>query len=76
MSNIQITEKLFIELIKYHLLDVNEEQKEKLEKTIKEELENKMTKLINRDLYFKYLQAEEQNKREALEKYIKSKEKR
>ncbi len=74
MHNIQITEKLFIELVKYHLLDMDEEQKEKLEKTIKEELENKLTKLVNRDLYSKYLQAEqEQDKKEALEKYIKNK---
>ncbi len=74
MHNIQITEKLFIELVKYHLLDTNEEQKEKLEKVIKKELENKLTKLIHRDLYSKYLQAEqEQDRREALENYIKNK---
>lgn len=74
MHNIQITEKLFIELVKYHLLDIDEEQKKELEKAIKEELESKLTKLVNRNLYSKYLQAEQgQNKREALEKYIKSK---
>ena len=74
MHNIQITEKLFIELVKYHLLDMDEEQKEELEKAIKDELENKLTKLIHRDLYSKYLQAEqEQDKKEALENYIKNK---
>ncbi len=74
MHNIQITEKLFIELVKYHLLDIDEEQKKELEKAIKEELESKLTKLVNRNLYSKYLQAEQgQNKKEALEKYIKSK---
>lgn len=74
MHNIQITEKLFIELIKYHLLDMDEEQKEELEKAIKEELESKLTKLVNRNLYSKYLQAEqEQDRREALEEYIKNK---
>lgn len=74
MHNIQITEKLFIELVKYHLLDMDEKQKEELEKAIKEELESKLTKLVNRNLYSKYLQAEqEQDKKEALERYIKNK---
>lgn len=53
---------------------MDEEQKEELEKAIKEELESKLTKLVNRNLYSKYLQAEqEQDRREALEEYIKNK---
>ena len=66
MKNIQISEKLFIQLVKYHLLDNKE-----LSEEIKIELDDKLTKLINRDLYSKYLQAEhKQDKREALEEYI------
>ena len=71
MSNIQISEKLFIQLVKYHLLDNKE-----LSKEIKIELDNKLTKLINRDLYSKYLQAEQKDKREALEEYIKHRNQR
>ena len=65
MKNIQISEKLFIQLVKYHLLDNKE-----LSEEIKIELDDKLTKLINRDLYSKYLQAEQKDKREALEEYI------
>ena len=45
MANIQISEKLFIQLVKYHLLDNKE-----LSEEIKIELDDKLTKLINRDL--------------------------
>lgn len=68
MKNIQISEKLFIQLVKYHLLEIDDKE---LSEEIKIELDNKLTKLINRDLYSKYLQAEhKQDKREALEEYI------
>ena len=68
MRNIQINEKLFIQLVKYHLLEIDDKE---LSEEIKIELDNKLTKLINRDLYSKYLQAEQKDKREALEEYIK-----
>ncbi|MCI8291261.1 MAG: metal-dependent hydrolase [Clostridia bacterium] len=71
MSNIQITEKLFIELVKYHLLEIDDER---LSEEIKAELNNKLTKLINRDLYSKYLQCDiEIDRKKALEEYIKYK---
>lgn len=53
MKNIQISEKLFIQLVKYHLLEIDDKE---LSEEIKVELDNKLTKLINRDLYSKYLQ--------------------
>lgn len=52
MGNIQISEKLFIQLVKYHLLEINDKE---LSEEIRIELDNKLTKLINRDLYSKYL---------------------
>ena len=71
MRNIQISERLFIQLVKYHLLEIDDKE---LSKEIKIELDDKLTKLINRNLYSKYLQAEqEQDKKEALERYIKNK---
>ena len=68
MGNIQISEKLFIQLVKYHLLEIDDKE---LSEEIKIELDDKLTKLINRDLYSKYLQAEQKDKRETLEEYIK-----
>lgn len=67
MGNIQISEKLFIQLVKYHLLEIDDRE---LSKEIKIELDDKLIKLINRNLYSKYLQAEQKDKREALEEYI------
>ncbi len=71
MRNIQISEKLFIQLIKYHLLEIDDK---KLSEEIKIELDNKLTKLINRDLYSKYLQCDvEADRKKILEEYIKHK---
>lgn len=71
MGNIQISEKLFIQLVKYHLLEIDDRE---LSEEINMELNDKLTKLIHRDLYSKYLQAEQQqDKKEALENYIKNK---
>lgn len=71
MGNIQISEKLFIQLVKYHLLDMDDRE---LSQEINMELDDKLTKLIRRDLYSKYLKAEQQqDKKEALENYIKNK---
>ena len=53
MRNIQISERLFIQLVKYHLLEIDDKE---LSKEIKIELDDKLTKLINRNLYSKYLQ--------------------
>lgn len=73
MGNIQISEKLFIQLVKYHLLEIDDRE---LSKEIKIELDDKLTKLINRNLYSKYLQAEQKDKRETLEEYIKHRNQR
>lgn len=71
MGNIQISEKLFIQLVKYHLLEMDDRE---LSEEINMELNDKLTKLIHRDLYSKYLKAEQQqDKKEALENYIKNK---
>ncbi|WP_285816095.1 hypothetical protein [Thomasclavelia cocleata] len=70
-SNIQISEKLFIQLIKYHILEINDER---LSEEIKIELDNKITKIINRNLYSKYIQCDTKaNKKKALDEYIKHK---
>lgn len=71
MKNIQISKKLFIQLVKYHLLEIDDKE---LSKEIKIELDNKLTKLINRDLYSKYLQCDvEVDRKKILDEYIKHK---
>ena len=49
MKNVQISEKLFIQLVKYHLLDV-EVEKEEIEKG----LEEKLDAMAKRELYTTY----------------------
>lgn len=69
MGNIQISEKLFIQLVKYHLLKIDDKE---LSEEIKIELDDKLTKLINRNLYSKYLQCDiEEDRKKALDEYIK-----
>ena len=62
MKNIQISEQLFTELVKYFLLDV---QNDENTKRICKGLSDKMDTIIKRDLYTKYKTAatpEEQEK--------------
>lgn len=70
MSNIQISEELFIKLIKYHLLEINDDIED-----IKKELDNKLNKIVNRQLYSQYLKCSENEKKEILKKYIENKTK-
>lgn len=49
MKQIQIPEQLFMELVKFHLLDVEENLP-----SIKQGLEAKLDALVMRDLYSKY----------------------
>jgi hypothetical protein len=66
MKNIQIPEELFIALMKYHLLDIEEVQPE-----IKKGLMNKMDSISMRLLYSKYKTAPtEEEKQKARQEYL------
>lgn len=66
MKNIQIPEELFIALMKYHLLDIEEVQPE-----IKKGLMDKMDSISRRLLYSKYKTAPtEEEKQKARKKYL------
>lgn len=66
MKHIQITEKLFVLLIKYHLLDMEEIQPE-----IKKGLMDKMDSITMRLLYSKYKTAPtEEEKQKAIQEYL------
>lgn len=66
MKNIQIPEELFIALMKYHLLDMEEVQPE-----IKKGLTDKMDKISMRLLYSKYKTAPtEEEKQKARKEYL------
>ena len=56
MKQIQIPEQLFMELVKFHLLDMEENLP-----SIKQGLEAKMDSLVMRDLYSKYKTAPRKN---------------
>ena len=49
MKNVQISEKLFIQLVKYHLLDVEVEEEQ-----IAKGLEDKLDAMVKRELYTTY----------------------
>ena len=59
MKNIQITEELFIQLLKYHLFD-----DPLWEEEIVTELERKMESIINRNTYTAYKSAPTEEERE------------
>lgn len=59
MQNIQITQNLFSALIKYHLMDCDEE-----EDLIKMELSKKLDTLVKREIYSKYKKAKMEEERE------------
>ena len=66
MKNIQIPEELFIALMKYHLLDIEEVQPE-----IKKGLMDKMDSIAMRLLYSKYKTAPtEEEKQKARQEYL------
>ena len=66
MKQVQISEDLFLSLIKYHILEYyNEEEK------ITEGLQQKLDSVINRNLYTKYKTAlTEEEKEKAREEYL------
>lgn len=59
MKNIQISEKLFFALLKYHLVEIDDVLPE-----IKKGLENKLEAMVRRDLYTKYKTAPTEEERE------------
>ena len=66
MKQIQIPEELFMQLIKYHLLDMQE-----LQPKIKEGLESKLDSIYMRLLYSKYKTAiTEEEKQKARQEYL------
>jgi hypothetical protein len=69
MKNIKIPEEVFYNLVKYFLFD-----DEKLHDEIKTELENKLNKLVERELYSTYCTAATPAEREnARKKYLDAK---
>ena len=66
MKNIQIPEELFIALVKYHLLDIEE-----VESEIKKGLMDKMDSITMRLLYSEYKTAPtEEEKEKARKEYL------
>lgn len=63
MKQIQIPEQLFMELVKFHLLDMEENLP-----SIKQGLEAKLDALVMRDLYSKYKTAPTEEEREQARK--------
>ena len=61
MKQIQIPEQLFMELVKFHLLDMEENLP-----SIKQGLEAKLDSLVMRDLYSKYKTAPTEEEREQM----------
>ena len=59
MKNVQITEQLFVALVKYHLLEMDDVYSE-----IKNGLEEKVDALVMRELYTKYKTAPTDEERE------------
>lgn len=68
MKNVQISQKLFVALVKYHLLEMYEE-----EEWIRKELTSKMDAITKREIYSKYKTAPSEEEREkAREEYLES----
>ena len=59
MKNIQISEKLFFALLKYHLVEIDDVLPE-----IKKGLEDKLEAMVRRDLYTKYKTAPTEEERD------------
>ncbi len=66
MKQVQISEDLFLSLIKYHILEYyNEEEK------IVNQLNEKLDRMVNRNLYTKYKTAStEEEKEKARQEYL------
>ena len=66
MKQVQISEDLFLSLVKYHILEYyNDEEK------IVKELKEKYDKIVNRSLYTKYKTAStEEEKEKARQEYL------
>ena len=66
MKNVQISQKLFVALVKYHLLEMYEE-----EEGIRKELTSKMDAITKREIYSKYKTAHSEEEREkARQEYL------
>ena len=66
MKQVQISEDLFLSLVKYHILEYyNEEEK------IVNQLNEKLDRMVNRNLYTKYKTAStEEEKEKARQEYL------
>ena len=65
MGNVQISQELFMQLIRFHLVE-----DESCEKEIKKGLEKKLDKMVMRDLYGKFKTAPTEEERERRKKSI------
>jgi len=63
MGNVQISQELFMKLIRFHLVE-----DESCEKEIKQGLEKKLDKMVMRDLYGKFKTAPTEEERERAKK--------
>ena len=63
MKNVQISQKLFMQLLRFHLME-----DESCEKEIKQELEKKLDKMVMRDLFGKSKTAPTQKEQEQARK--------
>lgn len=63
MRNVQISQKLFIQLLRFHLIE-----DESCEREIKEELGKKLDKMVMRDFYGKLKTAPTKEEREQARK--------
>ena len=66
MSKVQISQELFLALVKYHLLEMNEDEEQ-----IKKELKEKLDAMAKRQIYSKYKTAlTEDDRMKAREEYL------
>ena len=63
MGNVQISQELFMQLLRFHLVE-----DESCEKEIKQELEKKLDRMVMRDLYGKFKTAPTEEERERARK--------
>lgn len=69
MANVQISEKLFLDLVKFHCLDHNHDQE--LQQSIMQELEKKLDAIVTRNTYTQYKTAATAEEREkARQEYL------
>ena len=65
LKNIQISEELFVALLKYHLVEMDDVLPQ-----IKKGLEEKLEAMVRRDLYTKYKTAPTEEEREKAREYV------